>query len=418
MRISKVAVAAVIAVAGTAQAGSLTLDQAIQLAMTRNERAEIAKLDVTIADAQLAQARTAFLPIVDASGQAQYRPRNDPSVTANGTLALSQPIYQPTTFSLYAQAKHTLAAKNAQSIDDRRRLAYDAANAFLDVLLAEEVLQAAQRKLETAEVNVKTTTAQKEAQLVSSNDVTRAQVDLASAQRELASSKGDVDASYVDLELVINQKVTPGLSAPVELLSIGTQAVSADASLIEQSIGRRADLVASKEVAAAAKEFAKVPRAAYLPSFDFGAQITATTDDRNGNTVDGLLAISAKWTLWDSGERSAQVRQRDAQTRIAELQAQQLAREIDADVRSAVVTLNSRQQVLTAAASARDAARKGADEAAILYKQGLAKAIELVDANEQRFIAEVNYATSEFDVERAYLALRLAMGLDPVEEQK
>ncbi|HEY4058675.1 MAG TPA: TolC family protein [Kofleriaceae bacterium] len=418
MRISKVAVVAVVVIAGSAQADSLTLPQAIQLAMTRNERAEIAKLDVTIADAQLAQARTAFLPIVDASGQAQYRPRNDPSVTANGTLALSQPIFQPTVFPLYSQAKHTLAARQAQSIDDQRRLAYDAANAFLDVLLAEEVLQAAQRKLETAQVNVKTTTAQKEAQLVSSNDVTRAELDLASAERELAGSKGDVEARYVDLELVINQRVSPGLTAPAELLTAGTQTVSADTGLIQQSVGRRADLVASKEVAAAAKEFAKVPRAAYLPSFDFVAQITATTDDRNGNTVDGLLGISAKWTLWDSGERSAQARQRDAQTRIAELQAQQLAREIDADVRSAVATLSSRQQALTAAATARDAARKGADEAAILYKQGLAKAIELVDANEQRFIAEVNYATSEFDVERAYLALRLAMGLDPVEGQK
>ena len=40
---------------------------------------------------------------------------------------------------------------------------------------------------------------------------------------------------------------------------------------------------------------------------------------------------------------------------------------------------------------------------AILYKQGLAKAIELVDANDSRFIAEVNYASAEFAMALAYL---------------
>lgn len=60
-------------------------------------------------------------------------------------------------------------------------------------------------------------------------------------------------------------------------------------------------------------------------------------------------------------------------------------------------------------------ARRSATEAEILYRQGLAKAIELIDANDQRFNAEVNYATSEFNVATAYLALRRATGLDPLE---
>ena len=64
--------------------------------------------------------------------------------------------------------------------------------------------------------------------------------------------------------------------------------------------------------------------------------------------------------------------------------------------------------------SAMDASRKSATETAVLYKQGLAKAIELIDANDQRFVAEVNYAEAEFTVANAYLALRQAMGLDPL----
>ena len=59
------------------------------------------------------------------------------------------------------------------------------------------------------------------------------------------------------------------------------------------------------------------------------------------------------------------------------------------------------------------AARKSADETAILYRQGLAKAIELVDANEQRFLAEVNFAEAEFSVANAYLALAPGDGPRP-----
>ena len=62
-----------------------------------------------------------------------------------------------------------------------------------------------------------------------------------------------------------------------------------------------------------------------------------------------------------------------------------------------------------------DAARKSASETAILYKQGLAKAIELVDANEQRFLAEVNHAEAQFSLANAYLALLQAMGRGPLE---
>ncbi|MEO6777089.1 MAG: TolC family protein, partial [Kofleriaceae bacterium] len=115
------------------------------------------------------------------------------------------------------------------------------------------------------------------------------------------------------------------------------------------------------------------------------------------------------------GARSADIRSRDAAAAIADLQAKELVRSIDTDVRTAATQLAAAQQALAAAADAVTASRKSADETAILYKQGLAKAIELVDANEQRFTAEVSYAEAEFSVASAYLALRQAVGQGPLE---
>jgi outer membrane protein TolC len=417
MKVPKVfGMALVVAIASPAYAETLTLERAIHLAMTRNERAAIADLGVTASEAELSATRTLFLPAIDLAGQAAYRPRNDPPTSAQASAALTQPLFAPSAFPLYSQAKHELTAQRAQRIDERRRLAFDTANAFMAVLLADQVVQAAQRKLETATSNLATTDAQMQAQLVSSNDVTRAQISLASAMREVASSKGNLQAAYIELELLVSSRVTDGVAPPAALLDAGRTASTAPGDLVAGSASRRPDLAATREQALAAHDFAREPRQRYLPAFDLGAQVSAVAPAGNsGNHLDGLIAVTARWTIFDSGERAATARAREARAKIADFQAAQLARTIDAEVRAAAVLLASRQEALAAAGKARDAARKGADEATILYKQGLAKAIELVDANEQRFIAEVNYATSEFDVARAYLSLRLAMGLDPLE---
>src|SRR5262249_16965728 len=67
---------------------------------------------------------------------------------------------------------------------------------------------------------------------------------------------------------------------------------------------------------------------------------------------------------------------------------------------------------LQVAERALEAARKSVTETGILYRQGLARAIELIDANDSRFVAEVNFATAELSLALSYLGLRHSLGLD------
>src|SRR5262245_53948784 len=160
--------------APTAAPGALRLDQAIRLAETRNERAKIADLDIVVAEAGVSKAWVAFLPALVASGNNTLHAGTSPHDTAGAQLQLNQPLIQPSAFPLLSEAKHSLAAQEAQSADDRRQLAFDTAKAFFAVLLAEQVVQAAQRKLDTAKADLNDTEEQVRAQLVSTNDVTRA----------------------------------------------------------------------------------------------------------------------------------------------------------------------------------------------------------------------------------------------------
>jgi outer membrane protein TolC len=412
--------AAIVLGASSAHADdSLTLDQAIQLALTRNERAAISDLQTIQADAALERAHVAFLPVLNASGNDTIRPIDTPKNSAQGSLTLNQPLIVMSAWPLLAQAKHNLEAQRAQNVEDKRQLTFDVAKAYFGVLLAQEVVAAAQKKLDTATADVADTEAQFKAQLVSSNDVTRAQISLSTSVRELSQDRSQLATAYIELGFIINAPPPTTLVAPTAVLDAGKQAPPAAEALVNQSLAARPDLVAQKDSALAAHDFAREPRYRYFPTLSLIGQLTATSNaGTSGHDVDGSIQFAASWSLYDAGARSADIRSRDAAAQIADLQTKELVRSIDSDVRTAASQLAAAQQALAAAQDAVTASGKGAKETAILYKQGLAKAIELVDANEQRFTSEVSYAEAEFSVANAYLALRQALGQGPLEEAR
>ena len=369
------------------------------------------------ADAAVAKAKVAFLPVIAAAGSDSLRPIDHPIDIGSGTLTLTQPLIAPSAFPLYDQAKHALVAQKEQTVDDKRQLAFDTVRAYLAVLLAQQVVDAGIKKLETATQDVAATDAQSKAQLVSSNDVTRAQITRASTERDLASDRGSLAAAYVTLAFTINSPVSSGLVEPTALLAAGNAPVTAVDPLVSQSIAHRPDLAARKDTALAAHDFAREPHMRFYPTLSLVGQMAASSaPPGGGHTLDGTIAVTAGWSIWDAGNRDADERAREAAAAIADLNTDTLVRTIDQQVRTAAAQLTAAQQSLIGAQDARDASRKSATETATLYHQGLAKAIELVDANEQRFEAEVAYAEAEYAVANAYVSLRQAMGEGPFPE--
>jgi outer membrane protein TolC len=398
-------------------AAPLSLADAVHLAQTRNERARIADLQIDVAEAGVERARGAFLPILTLAGSDQQRPSPDkPENVGQASLTLSQPLLNASAWPLYGQAKRTADAQHAQSADDQRLLTFDAARAFLAVLTADEVVQAAKRQLDNAAANLADAQARAQAQLASSNDVTRAQLDLSSAGREVELDQGVLDNAYVQLGFVVVAPVTGPLVAPADTLQAAQGPIPALPGLVTFALDHRPDVLAGRYAVAAAHDFADEPLLRLVPTVGLQGQATATTNApaTTNRTTDESLTATLTWTLYDSGVRYADKHSRDAQAAIAELNLAALARSVDAGVRSAAALLQASQGAFRVAGQAVAAARQNAEESAILYRQGLAKAIELVDANDSRFTAEVSYANAEYAMAQAYLNLRQALGLDPL----
>jgi len=397
---------------------AMSLQDAVQLTLSRNERAKISDLNVVVADAAVEKAFAGFMPLVTMGGadtqHAYAATSTAPNNIATANLTVSQPLLNASLFPLYGQAKQLANAQRSQNVDDKRLLAFAGATAFFTVLNAQEVVAAAQRALDNSKSNLADTQARAEAGLTSTNDVTRAQVDLTGAVREVEADKGTLDNAYVQLAFTVNAPVPASVVPPGATLAAAQQGAGGPDPLVRFAVDHRPDVQVAKYQAVAAHDFADEPMMRLIPTLGLQAQELTGNALPANRASDETLQATLTWTVFDQGVRYADKHSRDAQADIAELNLKLLDRSVDAQVRSAVALLVSAQAAFRAAGDSAKFAGQNVDETAILYRQGLAKAIELVDANDSRFTAEVNLSSAEFTMAEAYLGLRQALGLEPL----
>jgi len=417
---------AVSATVATAQS-SLTLEEAIKLSLARNEQAAIADAQVEAARARVERARAFFFPDFTITGNytrrayETIRTIGDEDVTIqsfnamSGTATLSQTVFDARAFPVYRQVRLLRDSTRLSSAEDKRLLSFEAADAFLSTLSLEQVVTAAERRRKFAQTNLDDARARFEAGLVSSNDVTRAELELATAEREAARARGDVDAGYLQLGNVLNTEVRGPLQVPEQLLETAANATPPGDGGVEQAKTRRLDVAATARIAAAQRAFADEPSRRIIPALGLNGQLRTTNEaGLSGRQNDGFLSLNLSWPLFDGGDREADRAERLALYRAAELELTQLQRRVELQVKSAGVAVTSEQASLKQAIVAVRAARKNAEETSELYRQGLASALEVADASVRLFEAEVAEARARFELALAFLDLRAASGLDPL----
>ncbi len=400
--------------------GPLALEDAVRLALAHNERALKAPLRVKAAEGQLMRARAAFLPTLSAGGSGTLSSNEDRSgqrLSGNGALTLTQPLLNLSAIPLYSQSRHQLESERWGAMQDKRLVAFDTARAFLVVLTSERVLEAATRRYERARANQQNSEARAQAQIASTNDVTRAIVETAAAAREVAQAQGGVARAYLSLGFLVGQPVPGPLAAPDRTTQAAESAGAGIEEMARTAEERRPDIRAAQERTAALKQ------AAREPLFRLAPELTASGQGRLITSAvapepfySGTLQLNLSWEIYDAGARYGDRRTRLAQAESQALDERMLRRSVATDVGLALASLAAARDSYRSTDDAVTAAQRNTTETELLYKQGLARAIELIDANSKRFEAEVNRATAKLAMEQAYLELRFALGVGPVDD--
>jgi outer membrane protein TolC len=398
----------------------LRMEDAIRLALTNNERAQKAPLRVEAAEGQVDRARTAFFPSLTAAGSGTWsatEDRSGRSTTTSGTVTLAQPIVNPSAFPLLAQSKHQRESERWSAQQDRRVLAFDTARAFLQVLTSERVAEAASKRLDRAKANLQNAEARAQAQLASTNDATRAQVELSTSLREVATAQGSVGKAHALLSFLVGKRIDGALAEPDRTTRAAASFENASQSTVQAAIDRRPDVRAAQERTQSLQLSAKEPLYRLIPSLSAQGQLRVIPDPlATEKATSETVTLNLTWNVFDQGARYADRRTRLAQAESQQLDEKLLRRSVATDVELAIIALRTAREAYRIAGEGVAAAQKLTEEEEVLYRQGLARAIEVTTANSQRFDAEVSRASAKLSMEQAYLELRFALGLGPIDE--
>ena len=408
-------------------AAPLTLERAVALASERNEAVLAAGQVAEAAGARVARARAFFLPSLSASGTYTRRLRESTREVGGQTVVLQKynalganftgrlTLFDARGFPLYKAAKLESEASQLDAVETRRQVSFEAANAFLVTLANQQVYQAAEQRLAYARQGLADAQARATAGLASTNDVTRAELEVATAEANLAAASGDAETARLELGFLLVEPVKGALAPPEPLLADATRPAPALELLTEGATDRRPDILSARLRVRSLRESAKEPLARLLPTLGATAQFRLTNDaGLNGNVGDGFLTVDLTWNLFDGGLRYADRRERVATANAAELNTQATTRRVAVDIEQARVNLETARAALAQTEQAARAARKNATEIGILYRQGLSTALTVADASLSLFEAEVALARNRYGLGVALLGLRAAVGLNPL----
>jgi len=407
---------------------ALTLDEAVKLALERNERALATREDVRAADARVARARSFFLPTITTTGIYQRRAYEvkrlvgDTEVVIqrfNGlsnTIGLNLTLFDPRSLAGLSAVRAQRNAEVAAATESRRQLAFEVSQAFLATLGTAQVQEASNRRLAFARQSLDAAQARYAAGLTSINDVTRAELEYATAEVGVTQVKGQMETSILQLGYLLDapDAVRGRLVVPEFLIEAASAEAANSEGLVEEALARRLDVGSLRWQAASQRTLAKVPMLGWLPSLSASGQYRITNEASfNNRTWNWNVGATLSWTLFDGLARFADRRERQALARLADLDVQAATRRVDVEVREALVSLDNQRASLKQASVAQDVAKKNAAETAELYRQGLASALEVADANVSLFEAEVALVQQRYGLGVAFLNLEAALGLDP-----
>jgi outer membrane protein TolC len=242
-------------------------------------------------------------------------------------------------------------------------------------------------------------------------DGLRAEVELKTRQQQLIQAKNDYAIQKITLARVIGlasgQQFDLTDKSPYQPFT----AISVD-DAIDQAEKSRSDLKAAQLTVKSMEYGKKSAKAGYLPAINFSADYgLAGTYDTLGThgvfDVRGTLTIP----IFQGNKVHGEVLQADAQLEQARQHYENLRAQVDADVRTALLNLQSSSEQVQVAKSNIDLAQQTLDQSRDRFSAGVADTVEVVQAQEQVASANDNYIGALYSYNYAKISLARALGV-------
>ncbi|HKY64376.1 MAG TPA: TolC family protein [bacterium] len=396
----------------------LTLKQALRLAQNRHVEVLVADQRVQAAMARIGQAKSVLLPNFDVTAS-QYRrtvnletfgidpqipgftfdPKPPPFNVFDARIALRQ-----TLFDLSALRQLKLAKLGTRlSQEDRRRAEADAlaltATLYLEAQSAQRTLENTRALVRREEARYRLAGAEREIGLGSDLAVTQSRAALAAVRNQVAGAERDAEERRLDLAAALGLPPEQAIRFPGSV-SLGPVAAPGEAE-IQSWIDQHPDLAVARRQVDLDRQDRSVEKADYFPKVVGAADYGASGPDPANATDTYNFGAGLSIPLYQGGLREARIREASAKLQESELRLEQLRRDREADVRSALAALKQSIEAQRAARAGLDQSRAALNVSQARRESGLGSELEVVEARRE-------VIASQESLDQADAAYRLA----------
>jgi outer membrane protein len=411
---------------------TLTLEEAIELALRQNPFFMATREKEAQARSLVRESVSRFLPTLNAQGQdtldeklfvlefPSFIPGEPPQrisidFTKNYqmSLAFSLPLFAGGRLvSGYKQANYSLQASRETVRLSEQETIFDVKRSFYGYLLAQEFSAAAQEALDLAEkfrANVKNLY---EVGMASRFDLLRSEVQVANLKPQAIKARNSVDVAELGLKTIVGIDLETPIAVKGELAAPPLDTETGGA--IEQALGQRPELRQIDYQRQMAGEMLKIARGAALPTLAIGGNYSFWADGLNfrKGAWQNFYAINLSLTipLFNGFESRARIGQSKAVIRELEWTRKGLSDMIAFEVRQAVLNYTQARETLLSQEQNVGQAREAVRIAELNYAEGLATNLDVSTAQVALSQARTNYSQALYDCVISQAQLEKAVG--------
>lgn len=424
-----------IAVPAIAQA-PLELPQAVAIALEKNPARKMALADSQIAQAQVALAKSGFLPRLSFSETATIG--NDPVYVfgtrlrqarftqadfALNALNYPEPIGNFSSrfggqWNLFDSLAKNYQLRGAKLMEqssikqlDRadQEVVFRVIDSYYSIAVARKQVEVSEQMVKTAQAMLDSSKARVESGAAVEADALSAQVNLASRQQELIRAKSALQLAITQFETALGVPLTPG-QQPAAVLKEHTMTAASLEETEARALKQRPDLQAMASQVEAQQNGVKAAKAAYGPRLDvFGSWQADNPSMFSNGSNNWLTGAELRIDLF-SRDREARLSAEKASLTKVEAAKKMAEDNIRLDVRKAWLEHDASQQMLEVSRAsvqqANDSLRMMRDR----YDSGLATITDLLRAEDADRTSQTSYWQSVYRYVVSYAAVQLATG--------
>ena len=383
--------------AGQTSGEEMSAEQIVGAVLEHSYHLKIAGEQVTSAEAVKKQADAAAFPALDLDGRVAHyeglQENNFPNFRIpaipdrySGGVTLSQPLYTGGKISgrkeMTDEQRHSARASFAARRADVIYQALIAYWSWSKAFYAAESFRASVAWMESHDRDVRNLRA---AGLATENDLLSTSVHLDQTRLRLEEALRYTRLCRAAIERLTGKDLAeeaapakPDYDEPVPL--------SAERELIQGALASRPDIQAQQSAFNAARKNIKIQSADYFPQLnanirgEVGRPNILNIPPEDQWQFDAFAGISASWNILDWGLTQAKANEARAQARQASHQLSQLNEEVIFEVRQALINLQNALTRVRVARHAEESARLDLKAATDLWKNGLARHSDVLDA--------------------------------------